>query len=87
MPESWRGHYNAVREVDDSWYGRGTHTGPSMISNSLIERNLPDVSEHERRLVLSIMGKGFRYESDRITARQLLEDPEFIKLMEIYGCR
>jgi len=57
MPETWGGHYNTIREDDDSWYGRGTHTSPSMISNSLIERNLHDVSEYERRLVLSIMAK------------------------------
>lgn len=52
-----------------------------------IARMRPDTSQAERELVLSIMHKGFCYLPERrITAEQLLQDPSFRAIMDIYQC-
>ncbi|KAN0067863.1 Protein kinase-like domain containing protein [Elaphomyces granulatus] len=70
----------------------GTLRGPFLCHpyrtlESIIKQQRPEVSEVERNHILSIMSKVFCYSpDDRSTATQLLQDPSFQAVMEIY-CR
>ena len=68
----------------------GTITRRLLILRDLaarIARMRPDTSQAERELVLSVMHKAFCYLPERrITAEQLLQDPSFRAIIEIYQC-
>lgn len=51
-----------------------------------LERRKPDITWGEMQLMLSILRKGFHYDpKKRITAAQLLANPDFKTLMDMYG--
>jgi serine/threonine protein kinase len=85
MPEQWKDHY--MRKGNDKWYGQSEMADPSSGLEQCIKRCRPDTSPTEQSHALSIMSKVFFYfPEDRLTATQLLQDPSFKALMEIYGC-
>jgi serine/threonine protein kinase len=91
FPEEWKGHYEIDGGVfKDSWYSQGRLADPSSAESALkicLKEEQPDTSPTERDHVLSVMSKGFCYLPEgRLTATQLLQDPSFKALMEIYGC-
>jgi serine/threonine protein kinase len=87
MPEQWKGRFWWPEEVNDAWYERTTTPDPERDIAARIARMRPDTSQAERELVLSVMQKAFCYLPERrITAEQLLQDPSFRAIIEIYQC-
>jgi serine/threonine protein kinase len=87
MPEQWKGKYWWPEEVKDAWYDHTTTPDPERDLAARIARMRPDTSQAERELVLSVMHKAFCYLPERrITAEQLLQDPSFRAIIEIYQC-
>lgn len=88
MPEKWKGRFWCPGEVKDAWYDHATTTSdPKRDLASRIARLRPDASQAKRDLVLSVIHKVFCYLPEhRITAEQLLQDPSFKAIMEIYQC-
>lgn len=85
MPESWKGRFWCPEEVRDAWYDHKTIPGPERDLASRIARMRPYTSQAERELVLSVMLKEFCYlPEQRITAEQLLRDPSFRAIIEMY---
>lgn len=87
MPNHWKGRFWRPEEVNDAWYDQTTTPDPERDLAARIARMRPDASQAERELVLSIMHKAFCYLPERrITAEQLLQDPSFRAIMDIYEC-
>lgn len=87
MPEHWKGKFWDAEEARDYWYDPKAVPHPDMTIEGFIARCRPEVSEAERELFVSLMRKAFCYlPENRITVAQLLEDPSFKALMEIYQC-
>ena len=87
LPEQWKGLFNGAGTSDDSWYDSTRKPVPSMTLSAMIERMRPETGPTERKLVLSVMSKGFRYVPEqRLTAAELLQDPSFTALMDMYRC-
>ncbi|KAK0111552.1 hypothetical protein ONS95_001903 [Cadophora gregata] len=87
MPGQWKGKFWFPGEVDDAWYERTTTPDVERDLAARIARMRPDTNQAERDLVLSIMLKVFCYLPERrITARELLQDPSFGSLLNIYQC-
>jgi hypothetical protein len=88
MPEQWKGMLWWPEAADDAWYEHTkTVCNPERDLAARIARMRPVTSQAERELVLSIMLKMFCYlPKRRMTAEQLLQDPSFRALMEIYQC-
>jgi len=85
MPEQWKGRFWWPKEAKDLWYDCTTAPNPERDLAARIARMRPDTGQAERELVLSILYKGFCYlPNHRITAEQLLQDPSFKTLMEMY---
>jgi serine/threonine protein kinase len=86
LPQEWAVHYNGPDPKDDSWYNPNP-TPPRKTLKGLIEFGKPEISTVEHDLVFSIMSRGFCYSPERRpTALQLLHDPAFQTLMQMYGC-
>lgn len=87
MPEQWKGKFWWAKDIGDAWYDQATVSNPERDLANRIARMRPDASKAERDLVLSVMRKAFCYLLEhRITAEQLLQDPAFMAIMEIYQC-
>ena len=87
MPEEWNYCFCWPEEVNDAWYHPRTTTNPKTDLEATIARMRPDISNAERKLALSVMQKAFCYLPERrITAEQLLQDPSFAAIMDIYQC-
>jgi hypothetical protein len=87
MPEQWKGIFWLPKEVNDAWYDHTTTPDPERDFAYRIARMRPETSQAERELVLSAMHKAFCYLPERrITAEQLLQDPSFRAIIEIYQC-
>jgi protein kinase-like protein len=87
LPKQWKGYYNTYGKCHNSWYDQRRKPGREVTLESIIKEKRPEVSSAERNHVLEIMSKGFCYSPDgRLTATQLLQDPSFQAVMEIY-CR
>ena len=85
LPKQWKGHYNSLGTSAKWWYDQRRR--PDRTIESFIKRERPEVSEVELNHIVSIMSKVFCYSpEDRPTATQLLQDPSFQAVMEIY-CR
>jgi serine/threonine protein kinase len=85
LPAHWNGNYKAGGTSDDSWYDQTREPHPDMALEVKIPKWRPDASPEELQLVLSIIRRGLSYlPENRPTAAQLLEDPSFVSLMEIY---
>jgi serine/threonine protein kinase len=85
LPEQWMGLYSGFGLCDDSWYDQNRTPNPVRTLEAKIRVVRPDVSPTERNHVLSIISKGFSYlPEDRLSATQLLQDPSFKAVMEIY---
>ena len=85
LPMHWKGYYNAYGTWDNSWYDQHKMCDPKVALESFIKEQRPEVSSVERNHVLKIMCQVFRYSPDgRPTATQLLQDPSFKAIMEIY---
>jgi serine/threonine protein kinase len=87
IPDKWKGKYWWVDRAKDEWYDL---TGLGDQERDLMKRIAtarPDTSQAEQELVVSVMRKGFCYlPENRMTATQLLEDPSFRAILEIYRC-
>ena len=84
LPASWKGHFKLTRDLG-SWYEEGDGTPLDNTIKDMIAKRRPDVDEAERDLVDRIMRKVFVYSpEERLTAAQLLEDPDFKELMQKY---
>ena len=91
LPKQWKGCYNSYvttfSKCDNSWYDQRRKPSRDFNLESLIKRERPEVSEVERNHLLNILFKGFSYSpQDRLSARELLQDPSFQAIMEIH-CR
>jgi serine/threonine protein kinase len=87
LPKQWEGCYNAWGTSRNWWYDQHRRPDPEKTLVSYIKREGPEVSEAERNHIASIMSKVFSYSPDaRPTATQLLQDPSFQAIMDIY-CR
>ena len=85
MPEQWKGRFWWPEEVKDTWYNCTTTPDPKRDLAARIARMRPDTNQAEREHVLSIMSKVFCYlPEQRITADQLLQDPSFKAIVEMY---
>jgi serine/threonine protein kinase len=83
LPKKWKGCYNSWGLSEHWWYDQCRR--PDQTLESIVKRTRPDVGEVERNHVVSIMSKVFCYSpDDRLTATQLLQDPSFQAVMEIY---
>lgn len=88
LPADWKGSY-IMHELDclDSWYDQDEKVNPTMVLGARIEHFCPDADPIERELVRSIMARVFTFRpEERLTATQLLQDPSFKAIMEIYHC-
>ncbi|KAJ5740892.1 hypothetical protein N7493_000764 [Penicillium malachiteum] len=86
LPEKWKGLYTPPGGLD-SWYDQSLSSDPEHDLMSKIAYLRADSDPAERELVISIMMKVFRYEPEtRLTARELLNDPDWRALMDRYGC-
>lgn len=88
MPEQWKGRFWWPEVADNAWYDHTkTVSNPERHLAARIAKMRPVTSQAERELVLSVMLKVFCYLPERrITAEQLLQNPWFRALMEIYQC-
>ncbi|KAN0077861.1 Protein kinase-like domain containing protein [Elaphomyces granulatus] len=85
LPEKWKGCYNSWGASGSWWYDQRRR--PDLTFESVIKQKRPEISEVERNHIVSIVSKVFCYSpDDRPTATQLLQDPSFQAVMEIY-CR
>jgi serine/threonine protein kinase len=87
LPKKWRSCYNSWGTYCKWWYDQCRKPYPIRSLESIIKKERPEVGEVERNHILSIMKQVFNYSPDlRPTATQLLQDPSFQAVMEIYGC-
>lgn len=85
LPKEWKGHYFNPDKTLDSWYDQDYEPGPEMTLPALLGRVRPEIDAIERHHILSVMYRGFNCSPEkRPTASQLLEDPSFKALMEMY---
>jgi hypothetical protein len=89
LPKHWHSKYNYYGQpCKDKWHDQTREPDPKVSLKVQVAKRVPAVDQREQDLVLSVLEKGFRYEPvDRITAAQLLQDPDFNELMEIYGVK
>ncbi|KAN0069697.1 kinase domain containing protein [Elaphomyces granulatus] len=81
------GCYNSWGTSADWWYDHPRKPYPKESLKSIIQKVRPEVGEVERDHIVSIMEKVFCYSPDqRSTATELLQDPSFQAVMEIYCC-
>lgn len=58
-----------------------------MTLEEMSRRAVPDMSDGEWKLIVSIFSKGFTYLPEkRFTATELLQDEDFNAFMKIYEC-
>ncbi|WEW59585.1 hypothetical protein PRK78_005059 [Emydomyces testavorans] len=83
LPKQWKGHYYYSNSECDSWFeGK---PDPKRDLAATISRLAPHASHQELKHVLSIMYSCFNYHPEkRPTATQLLRDPSFRAIMDIY---
>ncbi|KAJ5771056.1 kinase domain-containing protein [Penicillium nucicola] len=87
LPAEWKGSYIIDGDHLDSWYDQDEKFDPKLALDERIKHFRPDVDPVERELVRSIMAQVFTFDpSKRLSATELLEDPLFKTLMEIYDC-
>jgi serine/threonine protein kinase len=85
LPREWKGRYNGWGTSADWWYDHRRKPYPKESLKSVIQKGRPEVGEVERNHIISIMEKVFCYSPDkRSTATELLQDPSFQAVMEIY---
>ncbi|KAJ5287241.1 hypothetical protein N7478_002927 [Penicillium angulare] len=86
LPERWKGLYNHPEGLD-SWYDQSQIADPKGGFAAQIARLRPDADAAEQELVRTIMLKVFIYAPEkRLSAKELLQDPDFRALMDRYGC-
>lgn len=85
LPLQWAGRYDAGDEPKESWYDQTQKPAPLLTLEETSKRGRPEVSDVERKLVVSVLSKGLAYLPEyRPTAAELLEDEDFKALMAIY---
>ncbi|ATY58657.1 CMGC kinase [Cordyceps militaris] len=85
LPLQWAGRYDAGDEPKESWYDQTQKPAPLLTLEETSKRGRPEVSDVERKLVVSVLLKGLAYLPEyRPTAAELLEDEDFKALMAIY---
>lgn len=100
LPAAWKGHHFAETQPNESWYDPDVERFPvpSMTFEAIImrhDRERRNIDESEKALkekteiyALAIIKKIFAYlPEQRPTASQLLQDPDFRKLMEMCGAQ
>lgn len=84
LPSHWKG---LCKHANDSWYDQARLPDPKFSLASTIEKDLPNADPIEREHARSIMTRMFTFcPEERLTATQLLQDPSFKAIMEIYHC-
>ncbi|TVY13338.1 hypothetical protein LARI1_G008541 [Lachnellula arida] len=84
MPKQWKGKFWSPDWYDD-WYDDQITLNPDAGLRRRFVQLRPETSQAERDLALSVLHKGFSYLPERrITAKQLLQDPSFKALMDMY---
>ena len=74
-----------ILDADESWYDQSMKADIKSYVEYRLNRVAADVGSTERGHILSLMSTGFRYlPEERMTATQLLHDPSFKAIMEIY---
>lgn len=85
LPAQWKGRYCPPEKALDSWYDQDKTPHPEYNFQTLIQVRKPEVSLTEREHALSLFSKGFNlYPENRPTATQLLHDPSFKALIDMY---
>jgi hypothetical protein len=86
LPKHWHGRFKYYDEQGDNmWYDQSRVPVEYDILKSRVARRRPAASQEEQGLVVSVFEKVFCYEpTDRWTAAQLLECPDFIALVGRY---
>ncbi|PVH68191.1 kinase-like protein [Cadophora sp. DSE1049] len=86
LPEQWRGsfkYYDVPGE--DGWYDQSRVPVDHATWMSMVARREPAISQEEQQLAVRVLNKLFCYEpTRRLSAAQLLEDPDFLDLMGRY---
>ncbi|ROW02978.1 hypothetical protein VMCG_05719 [Cytospora schulzeri] len=96
LPEKWKGLYTTGTQPDASWYDPENNSLPvpdRTLEKIIHDRQRPGSDEAERLLesktekhALAVFKKVFSYLPERRpTASQLLQDPDFKKLLEMCG--
>lgn len=91
LPSEWEGLYKWPKNYSDEkrrqWYDQKRAPEASRSLESSVDRGRPELAgSRERKLILEVMRKGFRYKpEERITAQGLLKDASFIELMAMHG--
>ena len=86
LPPKWKGTCIIPGTENESWYDLNESTLPNKTLEAKVERLKKDISLEEKELVLAVLKRGLSYDpSERLSAGELLEDPTFNKLLELYG--
>lgn len=86
LPVEWKGFSKNPKSRDD-WYDQCQPPDPGEHLSEQIAYYRPETGPVERQHMLDVMSKVFVYDPDkRLSAAELLQDPSFLALMEIYGC-
>lgn len=84
LPEEWKGSFK-YREYPDSWYDHTLQPEQPCELESELVRLRPDADPSERENVHNLMHKVFIIRPEkRPTATELLRDPDFRAIMDIY---
>ncbi|KAL4882119.1 kinase domain-containing protein [Aspergillus karnatakaensis] len=83
----WKGKCSRGPDDVDWVFDQSLRPNPAVGLAARLLQYRPDADQAERELVQTIMLKVFRYRpEERLTAFQLLQDPDFQALMARYGC-
>ena len=81
LPAHWKG----LVKAEEHLYDQDRKADTEGTFNRYIDKFVPNASPAEKAHVISIVLKVLRYcPEDRLTATQLLQDPSFKALMEMY---
>lgn len=86
LPSAWEGAYDAgsSSSPEELWYDQTQGVDAIRSLQEITRRARPDASEEERELALKVFTKVFCYvPEDRLTAAELLADPDFDALLQI----
>ncbi|WEW59075.1 hypothetical protein PRK78_004544 [Emydomyces testavorans] len=83
LPKYLKGKYLWPQYSSDQWYDPNTAITASL--EDRIRYRRPKIDSAERKLLMSILTRGFSLVPERrLTASQLLQDPDFNALIDIY---
>ncbi|WEW61696.1 hypothetical protein PRK78_007188 [Emydomyces testavorans] len=84
LPRQLKGLFTPAEQAVDQWYNGKPN--PAVSLESLIKFAQPEASPSEQKHVLAVLSRGFALiPAHRPTATQLLQDPDFKAIMELYA--